>query len=198
MFRAQPQQTRNRTYPETRVRNLFVVVKLPGELMFLKGKTHAEACAGAAQFRPRHLCFFLGHILFVYDTSKTRNCGRSPKSLARLVTLASYNTFALVGSGSKHSTRSPLWKWYLIPREFICSWRRVGETGASIGNHTKSLTLSAPGALQRGDSSAKKIWNKCECVVRAAFTGSSYFPTSGFSKPPSPASYTLGAFIFLF
>lgn len=33
--------------PGKRVRNLFVVVKVPVELMFLKGKTHNEPCVWA-------------------------------------------------------------------------------------------------------------------------------------------------------
>lgn len=44
--------------PGNRVRNLFVVVKLPVEMMFIKGKTHNEPCVWVVQFQPRQFCFF--------------------------------------------------------------------------------------------------------------------------------------------
>lgn len=46
------------------------------------------------------------YTLFVCNDTKSKY--QRAKCLAQNITLASYNTLALVGSGSKHRTRSPL------------------------------------------------------------------------------------------
>lgn len=81
--------------------------------------------------------------IFVYPAWQTRQANKMKAWTFAELTLASYKTLALVGSGSKHSTRSPWSNWYLIPREFICSWRRAeGESGSINGTPTHGLTPS--------------------------------------------------------